>query len=106
MTLYIKYNIYPGTIYSPPSYDVRFSSTATSSWLPSILPSLVFSILWEYQHTNVRYEVRRYYCLQLLYSFEQVGIIMSKLKNKLILRNGKLYKINIIKRIFYMIYVI
>ena len=23
--------LYPGTIYSPPSYDVRFSSTATSS---------------------------------------------------------------------------
>ena len=36
--IYIKcafgesYNdLYPGTIYSPPSYDVRFSSTATSS---------------------------------------------------------------------------
>ena len=28
-----SYNdLYPGTIYSPPSYDVRFSSTATSSW--------------------------------------------------------------------------
>ena len=27
-----SYNdLYPGTIYSPPSYDVRFSSTATSS---------------------------------------------------------------------------
>ena len=26
-----SYNkLYPGTIYSPPSYDVRFSSTATS----------------------------------------------------------------------------
>ena len=27
-----SYNeLYPGTIYSPPSYDVRFSSTASSS---------------------------------------------------------------------------
>ena len=34
-----SYNdLYPGTIYSPPSYDARFPSAIT-------LPSLVFSIM-------------------------------------------------------------
>ena len=60
-----SYNdLYPGTIYSPPSYDVRFSSTATSSWYH------LFTFIGFLYYGNINTLVWDR-LFQLLYSFEE-----------------------------------
>ena len=56
--------IYPGTIYSPPSYDVRFPSAIMSSWYYLF----TFIGILDYENINTLVWDRLF---QLFYSFEE-----------------------------------
>ena len=60
-----SYNdLYPGTIYSPPSYDVRFPSAIMSSWYYLF----TFIGIFDYENINTLVWDRLF---QLFYSFEE-----------------------------------
>ena len=60
-----SYNVlYPGTIYSPPSYDVRFPSAIMSSWYYLF----TFIGIFDYENINTLVWDRLF---QLFYSFEE-----------------------------------
>ena len=48
-----SYNeLYPGTIYSPPSYDVRFPSAIMSSWYYLSIYNITFIGIFDYENIN------------------------------------------------------